>query len=95
MFERQNVILSALRLMRAMRRHPPRPEGTLPPAVERFLCELAKNEGASSRDMCEVMDMRPSSMSELIARIRGDVLEKTGFDLECEIKRMEDGTCTF
>ena len=40
--------------------------------------------GATERDVIE-----------LIARIRGDVLEKTGFDLECEIKRMEDGTCTF
>ena len=72
MFDRQNVIVSALRLMRAMRRHPPRPEGSLPPMVERFLCELSKNEGASSRDLCEAMDMRPSSMSELIARMEAE-----------------------
>ena len=32
---------------------------------------------------------------ELITQIQQDVLEKTGFSLECEIRRMEDGECIF
>lgn len=40
--------------------------------------------GATERDV-----------SELIAGIQRDVLEKTGYSLECEIRRMGDGTCIF
>lgn len=34
-------------------------------------------------------------VSALIDLIRKDVSEKTGFDLECEIRYLEDGTCIF
>ncbi len=40
--------------------------------------------GATERDVLE-----------LITRIQQDVLEKTGYSLECEIRRMEGGECTF
>lgn len=40
--------------------------------------------GATERDVLE-----------LIMQIQQDVFEKTGFSLECEIRRMEDGKCIF
>lgn len=40
--------------------------------------------GATERDVLE-----------LITQIQQDVFEKTGFSLECEIRRMEDGKCIF
>ena len=76
--ERQNVLASILKLMRAMRRHPPRPEHDFPPAVGRFLSLLSENNGASSREMCELLDIRPSSLSELLTRMeRERLIERT------------------
>ena len=68
--EQTNEIMpSVLKLMRAMRRHPVRPSHEFPPAVGRMLMTLRANDGASPAALCELMDVRPSSMSELLARM--------------------------
>lgn len=70
MINRENdVILAALKLARAMRRCPPDPaEHPVPPAVGRLLECIAAHPGVSSRDLCEMLDLRPSSLSEMLAR---------------------------
>ncbi len=65
---RTGVILSILRLSRAMRRCPPEDREHLPPAVGRLLSCLLENSGVSSRDLCEMLDLRPSSLSEMLSR---------------------------
>ena len=63
-----DVMGSVLKLMRAMRRHPVRPEHEFPPAVGRLLA-LRTNDGSSPAELCELMDVRPSSMSELLSKM--------------------------
>lgn len=70
-----NVVLSILKLSRAMRRcPPPRKEFPFPPAIGRLLECVAANPGISSRDLCEALDLRPSSLSETLARAESDGL---------------------
>ena len=66
---KNDVMRSTLKLMRSMRRRPPRGEHQFPPAVERMLMTLSDNEGATSRDLCEILDVRPSSLSELLGKM--------------------------
>ena len=70
MMNRENdVILAALKLSRAMRRCPPdRREFAFPPAAGRLLECVAANSNVSSRELCEMLDVRPSSLSEMLAR---------------------------
>ena len=71
----QDVILSILKLSRAMRRCPPEHrEYPFPPAVGRLLGCVAENNGVSSRELCEFLDLRPSSLSEMLARAETDGL---------------------
>ena len=69
-----DVILASLKLARAMRRCPPergeRPP--FPPAVGRLLACAAENPGVSSRELCEFLDLRPSSLSEMLSRAEAD-----------------------
>jgi len=68
-----DVILACLKLARAMRRIPPeRREYPFPPAVGRLLDCAAKNPGVSSRELCEFLDVRPSSLSEILSRAEAD-----------------------
>ena len=69
MEEKNDITRSVLKLMRALRRHPMRPAQEVPPAVGRLLMMLQNNDGASPAELCEVMDVRPSSMSELLSRM--------------------------
>ena len=63
------VILASLKLARAMRRCPPeRREFPFPPAIGRLMECAARNPGVSSRELCEFLDLRPSSLSEMLAR---------------------------
>lgn len=63
------VILSVLKLSRAMRRCPPEHgEESFPPAVGRLLESACDHDGVTSRELCELLDLRPSSLSELMAR---------------------------
>ena len=70
-----DVILAYLKLSRAMRRCPPeRKAPPFPPAVGRLLECAAANPGVSSRELCEALDLRPSSLSEILARAENDGL---------------------
>ena len=76
-----DVILAALKLARAMRRCPPDPgRHPCPPAIGRLLGCAAKNPGVSSRELCEILDVRPSSLSELLARTEADGLITRAMD---------------
>jgi len=74
MMNRENdVILAALRLARAMRRCPPdRRDFAFPPAAGRLLECVAANSNVSSRELCEMLDVRPSSLSEMLARAESE-----------------------
>ena len=76
MADRDNdVILASLKLARAMRRCPPeRREQPFPPAIGRLLVCAAQNPGVSSRELCEILDLRPSSLSEMLSRAEADGL---------------------
>ena len=70
-----DVILASLKLARAMRRCPPeRREYPFPPAIGRLLECAAQNPGVSSRELCEFLDLRPSSLSEMLARAEAEGL---------------------
>ena len=70
-----DVILAYLKLSRAMRRCPPeRKDLPFPPAVGRLLECAAANPGVSSRELCEALDLRPSSLSEILVRAENDGL---------------------
>ncbi len=78
-----DVILASLKLARAMRRCPPeRGEHPFPPAVGRLLTCTAENPGVSSRELCELLDVRPSSLSEMLARAEADGLLTRAVDEE-------------
>ena len=67
----KDVIFAVLKLSRAMRRCPPPHAPTkrpFSPALARLLACVAENRDVSSRDLCEMMDIRPSSLSEILAR---------------------------
>ncbi|MBR0514464.1 MAG: MarR family transcriptional regulator [Clostridia bacterium] len=74
MINRENdVILAVLKLSRAMRRCPPDPgKHPFPPAAGRLLECVAENNGVSSRELCEMLDIRPSSLSEMLARAESE-----------------------
>lgn len=77
------VILASLKLARAMRRCPPeRRELPFPPAVGRLLACAAENPGVSSRELCELLDVRPSSLSEMLSRAEADGLLTRAVDNE-------------
>ena len=77
-----SVIESTFKLIRATKRRPHRGEHEFPPTVSHLLRILKDNDGASSRELCEYLDIRPSSMSELLARMEehGLVERKTAED---------------
>ena len=49
--------------------HRPMP---IPPALGRLLSCVAENPDVSSRDLCEYLDVRPSSLSEILTRAEND-----------------------
>ena len=52
---------------------PPRHgRGPCAPAVGRLLSCVAGNPGVSSRDLCEILDLRPSSLSEMLSRAESE-----------------------
>ena len=76
MDNRENdVVLAFLKLSRAMRRCPPEMKNPpFPPAVGRMLDCAARNPRVSSRELCEILDLRPSSLSEMLSRAEADGL---------------------
>ena len=85
-----DVILASLKLARAMRRCPPeRREHPFPPAIGRLLACAAENPGVSSRELCELLDVRPSSLSEMTARAEADgLLTRTADESDRRIQRI-------
>ena len=75
-----DVLDSALRLARALRRNAPKHDHMLPPAVERTLAALNLNDGLSSGELCEALGVRPSSLSELIDRMEKHGLVQRSID---------------
>ena len=73
MEKRNDVTKCVLKLMRAMRRRPMH-EQEFPPAVGRMLMTLREHDGAAPSELCEIMDVRPSSMSELLGRMEENAL---------------------
>ena len=66
---KNDVMRSVFRLTRAMMRRPHREEHAFPPSEERMLMLLKKNNGKTSAELCEIFDIRPSSMSEKLAKM--------------------------
>ena len=85
-----DVILASLKLARAMRRCPPeRGEAPFPPAVGRLLACAADNPGVSSRELCELLDVRPSSLSEMLSRAEADgLLTRAADEADKRIQRI-------
>ena len=73
-----DVMKSAFGISRAIKRRPFKAEHILPPGMERTLMTIAKNDGASSGELCEILDVRPSSLSEIADKMaqRGLVEKK-------------------
>jgi len=71
---RPDVMLAVMKLTRSMRRRPPRPEEGCAPGMGRPLSILADNEGASSRELAELLDIRPSSLTEMLTRLESEGL---------------------
>lgn len=69
---RPDVMLAVMKLTRSMRRRPPRPMDGCAPGMDRPLSILADNEGVSSRELAELLDIRPSSLTELLARLESE-----------------------
>ena len=70
---RDDVILAILRLSRALRRcTPERKEDPFHPAIGRLLTCVWKNSGVSSRELCKLLDLRPSSLSEMLSRAEAE-----------------------
>ena len=84
------VIFSYLKLSRAMRRCPPERKALpFPPAVGRLLECAAANPGVSSRELCEALDLRPSSLSEILARAENDgLLSRTVDENDRRVQRI-------
>ena len=85
-----DVILASLKLARAMRRCPPeRGESPFPPAVGRLLACAAENPGISPRELCELLDVRPSSLSEMLSRAEADgLLTRTADEADKRVQRI-------
>ena len=85
-----DVILAYLKLSRAMRRCPPeRKAPPFPPAVGRLLECAAANPGVSSRELCEALDLRPSSLSEILTRAGNEgLLSRTPDENDRRVQRV-------
>lgn len=91
MMNRENdVILAVLKLARAMRRCPPDPgKNPFPPAVGRLLECIAENNNVSPRDLCEMLDVRPSSLSEMLGRSESEgLITRTVDEADRRIQRI-------
>lgn len=75
-----DVMRSAFGISRAIKRRAFKAEHILPPGMERTLMTIAKNDGVSSGELCEILDVRPSSLSEIADKMaqRGLVEKKDG-----------------
>jgi DNA-binding MarR family transcriptional regulator len=63
-----NVTESLLRLVRVMRRRPAEP-GHQSRGNRKLMRIIAANSGASSRELADMMDIRPSSLTEMLNKL--------------------------
>jgi DNA-binding MarR family transcriptional regulator len=92
-----SITEAVMRLARGLRRRPP--FVPMEPRVSHgamwLLHALSSNEGISSRELAELLDMRPSSLTELLNRLEADGLiirEKDAQDMRVShISLTEDG----
>ncbi len=71
------TLFAVLQVSRALRRCPPDlGERPFPPAVGRMLHCVHMNPGISSRELCELLDVRPSTLSEMLGQAEGKGLLK-------------------
>ena len=68
--ENSDVMECLFKLMRLVRRHPVR-GGTHSHGGNRLMRVLAENGPAGARELAERLDIRPSSLSELLGRLEG------------------------
>jgi len=71
---RPDVIFAVMKLMRSMRRRPPKPCEGFHPGMGRPLEVLAENDNVTSRELAELLDIRPSSLTELLTRLESEGL---------------------
>ena len=67
--DRLNVLRSAFTLARSLKRRPAETVHHFSPSVERSLMVIRENDGLTSRDLSEKLDIRPSSVTELVNRL--------------------------
>ena len=67
--DRTNVLRSAFTLARSLKRRPMKAEHHFSPSVEHSLMAIKENDGLSARDLSERLDIRPSSVTELVNRL--------------------------
>lgn len=66
------TLFSVMQVSRALRRCPPDlGERPFPPAVGRMLHCVHMHPGISSRELCELLDVRPSTLSEMLGQAEG------------------------
>ncbi len=80
--DRTSVIRAAFTLCRSMKRRPRREEHHFAPSIEQSLLVIKNENGLSARELGEKLDIRPSSVTELVNR-----LSETGL-----VTRKEDET---
>ena len=68
-----NVTESLLRLVRVMRRRPAEP-GLQSRGNRKLLRIVAAHSGASSRELADMMDIRPSSLTEMLNKLEDNGL---------------------
>ena len=67
--------------------HPCRPVGG---SAGRLLACIAENPNVSSRDLCEILDLRPSSLSEMLARAEKEgMITRTVDEADRRIQRVD------
>ena len=68
---------------------PGRPERSVGGSAGRLLACIAENPDVSSRDLCEILDLRPSSLSEMLARAEsGGWITRTVDEADRRIQRV-------
>ena len=87
--EKYDVMRSAFGIARALKRGPVRMKHAFPPAVEHSLMVIYKNDGISSRELCELLDVRPSSLTELTSKMaEHGLLEKKDDEADKRLTRI-------
>ena len=86
-----DVIMAVMKLSRAMRRGPmhPGPGGMPPAGGGRMLSVMHENPNVTSRELAELLDIRPSSLTELLGRLeKEELITRTADDSDKRVSRV-------